>query len=227
MTASADSTEDGPVSRGGGDAEEFARYLSRRLEGSEDSLCRPLFLGLLLTDEGRSLRHLVAWFQDRQNSGWVDQLANQSRVRWEVPPGRESLREESATTAQDLARWMGITANRFPCLVVLPLDLAIDDPNLLLVPLDPESFARDESAEPFLRDFFSLVQEAATEARSPLEAHQRLKESLQRERRRRNRGELAARLRKGANIVFIQLPGKIAEGFATGLGRVLGTALGG
>lgn len=90
------------------------------------------------------------------------------------------------------------------------------------IPLEEQDFNDINIYEPIFIDLFDLIRDSINKNNECALVLRHIKKELAKLRRRKNRRGFAGYIRKGAHLVFIEVPKAIYAPFAEGLGRALG-----
>jgi hypothetical protein len=185
---------------------------------------RKLF-GFLLYDSRLSNQVVEKFTQERYN--WLDELAGFGRIYFFVPL-RKAAPENFENPSLEVAKFFNLDAGKLPG-ILLFTDFSPTEAHTnkaVYLELDRELFADEannvEEIEKLFTSLFSIVKECQERAKLPDELLEEVGERIGGLRRSQMAQPLLKYLKRGAKVLFIELPESMLKAMAEGFGKALG-----
>jgi len=177
---------------------------------------KSIIFGFLLFDS-RPSQDIVNEFTQKQ-APWIDELAKHAGIYFFFPFKSEGKKFSNPSTK--ITKIFNLSLTRLPGIVLFaPPNKTAAKNHAVYIPLKEQDFNDARIYEPIFIDLFELIRESIRKNQTADKALQQIKKELATLRKKERRRGFAEYIRKGAHLVFIDIPNVITVNFAEGIGR--------
>jgi hypothetical protein len=185
---------------------------------------RKLF-GFLLYDSRLTSQVVEKFTQERYN--WLDELAGFGKIYFFIPL-RKAAPKKFENPSLEVARFFNLDAGKLPG-ILLFTDFSPAEAHTnkaVYLELDKDLFADEANnvgeIENLFTSLFNIIRECQKDAKLPDVILEKVGERVEGLRRSQRVQPLIKYLKKGAKVLFIELPESILKAMAEGFGKALG-----
>jgi len=182
---------------------------------------RSTLFGVLLFDS-RPSQQVVGRFAQEQ-AEWINELAHGAGIYVFYPFKKDGEKYKNPST--QIARLLGLGVGRLPGIVIFPPPIdggRLAREQAVYIPLQNADFNDAQTYEPIMIDLFELIKEGLRNTDTSNSALVYIKDKLAILRRKKSKRGFSVHIRKGAHLVFVDMPKAVYGPFAEGFGKALG-----